>query len=244
MLLIKQSKLVIAVLTVLCISAKTHANNTSGVTGPIVKPNDQSYQFRTAYTPSDNGEREQLVVRMNVQKSVSDDVRLRVVGQVRDTTGSFEFDSISADLLWQFQHKEDGIWDSAVRFDLKARKAHRSEGFSFKWTNRWSFAPEWSLTQVLSFSRDIGGDNPASGTYLESRTGLAYKSSKNLTFSLDSFNQLGKIGDFGSANQESHQIGPSMSGKIEGFSYSVSYLAGVSSAAKDNVFRLFIGKSF
>ncbi|GAA6183243.1 MULTISPECIES: hypothetical protein [Alteromonadaceae] len=241
---IKRTKLSFKILFVLCISFNANANNTSGVTGPIVKPNDQSFQFRAAYTPSEDGEREQMVARMNVQKSISDSVRLRLVGQVRDTTGSYELDSISADLLWQFQHKEDGIWDSAVRFDIKTRKAHRSEGLSFKWTNRWSFAPKWALTQVLSFSWDIGGDNPATGTYLESRTGITFKTDKNLSLGLSSFNQLGKIGDFGSTNQYSHQIGPSISGKVEGISYSVSYLAGVSSAARDNVFRIFIGKSF
>ncbi|MDO6692432.1 hypothetical protein Q4574_04005 [Aliiglaciecola sp. 3_MG-2023] len=231
---------------ILCISfsyTKAHANNTSGVTSPIVNPKDQSFQFRTAYTPSENNHREQLVVRMNVQKSILESVRIRLVGQVKDTTGNFEYDALSADLLWQFQHRQDGIWDSAVRFDIKTRKAHRSEGLSFKWSNRWSFADKWSITQVLSFSWNVGGESPATGTYLESRTGIAYTTNK-VTLGLDSFNNLGKIGDFGKGNEQSHQIGPSVSGKYQGLSYSISYLRGITNGARDNVFRFFVKKAF
>ncbi|MFA3790374.1 hypothetical protein AB6T38_04580 [Aliiglaciecola sp. SL4] len=241
---IKHLKSFFNFILVLCISFSANANNTSGVTGPIVKPNDQSFQIRTAYTPSENGDREQYVIRMNAQKSITDSVRFRMVGQVRNTTGNFELDSISADLLWQFQHKEDGIWDSAVRADIKTRKAHRSEGLSFKWSNRWSFAPKWSLTQVLSFTWNIGGDNPATGTFLETRTGITYKANKNVTLGFDSFNNLGKIGAFGNSNDQSHQIGPSISGKYQQLSYSFSYLKGITNGARDDVIRLFVKKPF
>lgn len=57
------------------------------------------------------------------------------------------------------------------------------------------------------FKLVFGGENAPSGTQFQTRARIAYKLPSGLTLGFDSFNRYGKVGDFGSFNQQGHQIG-------------------------------------
>jgi hypothetical protein len=58
------------------------------------------------------------------------------------------------------------------------------------------------------------------------------------------FNEFGEIGDFGSFNDQSHQIGPMIGGSIGGLKYEMRYLAGISNGTRDHNFGLRFNKAF
>lgn len=220
------------------------ANNVGGVYGPVVNSDDKTFQFRAAHSPSENGGNDLTVMRGHYQKAFKQNLRWRIVGQVRDVDGSYEFDNAAAELVWQFQQKGDNHWDSALRFDFRTRKGDRPENVALNWTNQWAISNRMSVTALASLSWFFGGDNAPSGTQLETRARIAYKLSSDLTLGFDSFNRFGKIGDFGSFNEQGHQIGPTLSGKLADYSFMIGYLAGVSNGARDDVARLWISRSF
>jgi hypothetical protein len=58
------------------------------------------------------------------------------------------------------------------------------------------------------------------------------------------YNEYGKLGEFGSFNDQNHQIGPMLGSTIGGVKYEVRYLAGVSNGSRDHNFGLRFNKSF
>lgn len=58
------------------------------------------------------------------------------------------------------------------------------------------------------------------------------------------FNSWGKVTDIGSWNEQEHQLGPALSGKMGEFKYQLGYLAGISNSADDHDFRFWVSKQF
>lgn len=125
----RHSKVSLAAL-VLFASYTVSANNVGGIYGPVVKTDDKSFQFRAAHSPSENGGNNLTVIRDHYQQAFRNNLRWRLVGQVRDVDGSYEFDNAAAELVWQFKQKEDRHWDSALRFDFRTRKGSHPENIA------------------------------------------------------------------------------------------------------------------
>ena len=233
--------LTVGLLGLLCF--KAHASNTSGVHGPVVNPDDRSAQYRLGFAPGEDGGQDAWAHRFHYQHAFNQDFRWRVITQFRDVADELEYDYLRAELLYHFRHREQGIWDSGVRFDIRTRKGSRPELFSINWTNQWQFTPEWRLRGVVIGGWAFGG-NAVGGTRLETRASLTRKLDNGSRFGVEMFNEFGKVNDMGDFNSQEHQIGPVLSGKLGGISYQLGYLAGISNGADDHTYRLWFGKSF
>lgn len=227
------------------LSSCAFASNTSGVHGPGVKEDDRSMQLRLALSPSDEDDQvDNWAYRLHYQHSFNDRVRGRVVIQYRDRE-TFEYEYVRAEILYNFKKKEtDGMWSSGIRFDVRQRRSDNPEEFAMHWTNQWDSKNGIRVRGIVVGSWEFGGDKAGSGTEIQTRSSVSKKLHNGLTVGVEMFNDLGRIGSFGSFNSQGHQIGPMVGGTIGGLKYEVRYLAGVSNGSRDHNFGFRINKSF
>jgi hypothetical protein len=221
------------------------AANTSGVHSPNVDPNDRSAQIRSALSPGDeDGEVDQWGYRFHYQHALNDRIRVRGIVQYRDR-GEFQYEYLRAELLYNFKKQaDDGIWSSGVRFDIRQRRSDSPEEFAINWTNQWSLANGIRVRGILIGAWQFGSDRADSGTAIETRSSISKRLDNGLRVGVEMFNDFGEVGEFGSFNDQSHQIGPMIGGTIGGFKYEARYLAGVSNGSRDHNFGLRFDKSF
>lgn len=232
-------------LALLALSSLVCASNTSGVHGPNVKEGDKSMMLRIALSPADeDGQADNWAYRLHYQQAFNDKVRGRIIVQYRDR-GEFQYEYIRGEILYNFKKKSvNGIWSSGVRFDLRQRRGSRPQEFAMHWTNQWDLSNGYTLRGILVGARQFGSDQRASGTLIETRASINKKLESGISIGIESFGGYGQLGEFGSFNDQSHQIGPVISGSFAGFKYNARYLAGVSNGTRDHNFGLFINKSF
>lgn len=216
------------------VSANLSAN-TSGVHGPNVNADDRSMQLRLAFSPADSGAMEDnWASRLHYQHAFSDRWRGRVILQVRDR-GDFQYDYLRTELLYNFKKKNAAdIWSSGIRFDLRTRRGDRPEEFAVNWTNQWDLDNGIRVRGILIASNQFNSDSADSGIQLTSRASISGKLDNGLRIGMEMFNDYGKTGDFGGFNQQSHQIGPMIGGKIDAIKYEFRYLFGITGQGRDH----------
>jgi hypothetical protein len=232
-------------LCLLFVMGHSLASNTSGVHGPNVSADDRSMQLRFALSPGDeDGQTDNWAYRLHYQHSLSDRFRARIVVQYRDR-GEFRYEYLRGEFLYNFKKQaDDGIWSSGARFDARQRRGGKPEEYALSWTNQWNLASGIRIRGIVSGARQFGGDRVFSGTEIGTRSSISKKLNNGLRVGIEMFNEYGEIGEFGSFNDQSHQIGPMIGGTIGGFKYEARYLAGVTKGARDHNFGLRFGKSF
>ncbi|MFC4700396.1 hypothetical protein ACFO4O_09525 [Glaciecola siphonariae] len=232
-------------LVTIALGNKALAANTSGVHGPNVDANDRSMQLRLALSPGDeDGQTDNWGYRLHYQHSLNDRVRGRVIVQFRDRS-EFQYEYLRGEILYNFKKRADqGIWSSGVRFDIRQRRSDNPEEFAVNWTNQWDLANGIRIRGILIGAWQFGSDRAFSGTEIETRSSISKKLENGLRVGVEMFNEFGEIGDFGSFDEQSHQIGPFIGGSVAGFKYEFRYLAGVSDATRDHNFGLRFNKSF
>jgi hypothetical protein len=236
--------LAMMLLAMMVLPGKAFASNTSGVHGPNVKEGEKSAQFRIALSPGDeSGDVDRWAYRLHYQQAFSNKLRGRVMVQYRDR-GDLEYDYFRGELLYNFKKRDDGIWSSGVRFDLRTRRGDRPEEFAINWTNQWDLEGGYRIRGILIASRQFGSDSAFSGTGLSARSSLSKKLDNGMRVGVEMFNSLGKLDDFGSFNEQSQQFGPMFGGSIGGLKYEFRYLAGISNGSRDHNFGLRFNKSF
>ncbi|MFT6267940.1 MAG: hypothetical protein ACJAVV_000745 [Alphaproteobacteria bacterium] len=229
----------------MALSTGAFASNTSGIHGPGVKEGEKSAQLRLALSPGDeDGQADNWAYRAHYQQAFNDKVRGRIILQYRDR-GSLQYEYIRAEVLYNVKKKENnGIWSSGVRFDVRQRRSDNPEEFAINWTNQWELSNGFRVRGILIGAWQFGSDKAASGTKIETRLGVSKKIDSGLTLGVEMFNNYGKLGEFGSFNDQSHQIGPMIGGSIGGVKYQLRYLAGVTNGARDHNLGLRFNKSF
>lgn len=221
------------------------AANTSGVHGPNVNPDDRSMQLRIALSPADEDEDvDNWAYRLHYQYAFNDRFRARVILQYRDR-GEFQYEYIRGEFLYNFKKQAaDGIWSSGLRLDTRQRRSDSPEQVSLNWTNQWNLSNGIRIRGILIGSWEFGSDKAFSGTEIETRSSISKKVGNGLRLGIEMFNEFGEVGDFGSFNDQSHQIGPMIGGTIAGFKYELRYLAGVSNGTRDHNFGLRFNRAF
>lgn len=229
----------------LALALPSAASNTSGVHGPGVKAEDRSMQLRLALSPGDeDGQQDNWAYRLHYQHAFNDEFRGRVILQYRDR-GSFQYEYIRAEMLYNFKKTvNDEIWSSGVRFDIRQRRSDNPELFAANWTNQWDLSNGIRIRGILIGAWEFGSDKAFSGTKIETRSSITTKLENGLTVGVEMFNDFGRLGNFGSFNDQGHQIGPMLGGSVGGLKYQVRYLAGISDGSRDHNFGLRINKAF
>lgn len=137
---------------------------------------------------------------------------------------------------------------SGVRFDIRTRRGERPEEYALNWTNQWSLKNGIRIRGILIASRQFGSDNAADGTAISTPSSISTKLYSRLHVGLEMFNEYGELGNSGSFNAQSHQIGPMLGGTLPksmgGLKYEFRYLAGVSNGSLDHNLGLRFNKAF
>lgn len=242
--MVARLKRTILLLSILLPSAFVSATNTSGVHGPVINPDDSSAMYRISIVPGEDGAKNALAHRLHYQKAIDESFRWRIMGQIRERNGNTEWDYVRAELLWFFRpEKADDNWNSGLRFDIRTRRGSRPEQFAINWTNQWDLDEKWRLRGILIGAWQFGG-TATTGTLAETRASLSYKLASGSRVGVEMFNSWGKVTDIGSWDEQEHQMGPVISGKLGEFNYQLGYLAGISESADDHDFRLWVSKKF
>lgn len=219
------------------------AQSTSGVSGSEVTAGEHLFDYRFAYSPENDGNDEGFVHRFHYQYGLTERLRGRALITF-SKRGAEPLKARIASLEGLYQFKErDGKsgWDSAIRLDgnipLEADKPGRGR---VAWHNQYRFEDGVELRGVLLVGREFG-DLARPGASIETREETTFPLKSRVRVGAQMFNVYGTTADFGSFDEQRHQIGPVVKGRLgEHLRYEASALIGVSEAASDADFRLFV----
>ena len=222
------------------------AQNVGGVFGPVVKEGDRSFQYRAAFSPSQDGGADRFVHRIHYQHALSDSLRWRVVAQGSDVeTGDLEGNFVVGELHWQFlDAKEDG-WSSAFRLD--GRLSEGDDGahlVGLNWTSQVPLTEDLSFIGVVLLAEELG-DRARDGTFAQTRASLTYTLENKNKIGVEMFNVHGDLGDLQALDEQNLTVGPTFSTKLnEDWSLFAGAQFGLTDSARDADFRLWFGRSF
>ena len=103
-----------------------HAQSTSGVPSPGVKPGTSALEYRIGVRPAEDGAETQLANRFHYQRAVSDAWRWRMIGQLRGPADDQKVDQLQGQLLWDLS-EDDDRWRTGLRFDAIMRNGAGAE---------------------------------------------------------------------------------------------------------------------
>lgn len=240
-------RLIAAATAALSLASPAFAQSVSGVSGAEVKAGDNSFEYRAAFSPEDDGKEEGFAHRLHFQHAFDDSWRGRViVAQGKRGSEALTTQSVSVEILRQFLESEDtGGWDSAIRIDgVVPVEDGRPGRARIAWLNGVDLGERWDARANIYFAREFG-DLRKDGVLIETREELTYKVGSGVKIGAQMFNSYGSTDHFGSFDQQKHQLGPVLKGKLgEHVKFEFSTLFGVSSAASDADIRLFVSYGF
>lgn len=216
------------------------ATQTGGVFGPVVNEGHRSAQYRVGHDLDNHG----LAQRLHYQQALNDDLMWRFVAQARKTGESdVDFDFVQGELFWQLADLRPN-WAHGLRFDLRLRDSGRPAQIGVNWMHQIEFADNWQarllLLSVLQF-----GDDAASGVFLQTRASVGYAASDRYRLDLSMFSSYGSTADFAAFDQQSHQLGPTLTVQVNRrWQVQAGYLAGLTDGTPDNVVRLWLSRRY
>lgn len=221
------------------------AQNTGGVFGPVVNPDERSVQYRLAYVPEEDGADHRYAHRLHGQIALDNRRMARLVVQGGDRGGpdGLEFEFVQAELFWELSDEQATEWNSGLRFDARISGDDRPDQLGLNWTNQFRITDRF-FARAIALSAVQLGDNAADGVLLSARGSLNYKLDQGYSVALESYNSLGSTEDFG-LEDRSQQVGPSVSGSLEGgWGWTAGTLFGLGDTAPDTNFRIWLGRKF
>lgn len=245
MILSRQTKnaLALAFAGALLAAAPAFAQNTSSVSGADVKEGTRVFEYRAAYAPEHDGKDSAFAHRLHYQHAFDGSWQGKVIVEQSETGGgSLEFRSVSLELQKQFLESENsGGWDSALRFDGRIPTEDGRPGRArADWLNSVDFGDGWQARGDVYLGHEVG-DLAKDGFTLETREELTKKLPNGLRLGAQMFNNFNTTAHFGSFDEQRHQLGPVIKGKIsKHVGYNAGVLFGLSDKAPDTDFRLFL----
>lgn len=220
------------------------AQNTGGVFPPMVNEGHKSLQYRVAVNPDNDQDEFGFAQRLHYQQAINGDLMWRVIGQTRKTASSdFDLDYLQAELFWELSD-DAAKHKTGFRFDARIRDDNRAEQFGVNWMNQFNLKNEWTIRTVTMTSVQTG-NSAADGVNFQSRGQIAKKLGSGPTIGVELYNDYGRIGNFGSFDEQNHTIGPFISTPIaKDVSIFAGPLFGLSDAAPELEARLWITKGF
>lgn len=222
------------------------AQSVSGVSGSDVKAGEDTIEYRFAYSPDNDGREEAYTHRFHYQHGFSDSLRGRLLMVMGNKGGdAVEVQSLSAEVLYQFVESEkSGGWDSAIRLDgVVATVDGRPDRIRVGWHNALELSKDWELRTVLLLGKELG-DNHRSGLSIETREELTFKIRPKYRLGVQAFNNLNTTGHIGSFDEQRHQVGPILKGKLtDHLKFELSTLFGISDDPTDVDARFFLSYS-
>lgn len=229
-------RVVLALALALTASGAAAAQTTGTVFGPETAPGDREIEYRIAAGFAEAGGDAALAHRFHYQQAMGEALRWRAIIAWDDPAGGdFELDHVQAELLWQIVERTPGGFSSGLRFDARV-----SEGddvpheIGVNWTSQWVLGGGWRARALLLLDRDVG-PRANDDWIVETRASLYRSLDNGLALGIESFNEFGGIdAGFGGFDDQSHQLGPVVSGDLAfGVEWSAGVLFGLSDGADD-----------
>jgi len=222
----KHSVLASAAIFALIASPAALAQTTGTVFGPSVNAGDRAVEYRLGVEWNESGDAPDLAHRFHIQHSFTDALRWRLIASWSDRTGrDLEFDHVQGELLWQIIETTPRGYASALRFEARISGGDDTpHEIGVNWTHQWRLNEDWRLRALVLVDRDVGPD-AEDDWIVETRASLSRRLGQDYRITLESFNEFGGVNaGFGAFDDQSHQLGPVLSGS---FSPTVDWSAGV-----------------
>lgn len=228
--------LITALLSVLLCQAAA-AQTTSSVSGPDITAGERELEYRLGAAFGDTVDDAAFAHRLHYQQAVGEAWRWRVRAGWRDPSGGGPaLDHVQGELHWQLTERTQAGYSTGLRFNARAAaRAGEPDEIGASWLNQWRLENGWRVRAMAGLDRELG-DAASDDWFLETRASLYRSFDGGLALGLESFNDFGAMGEsFGAFDEQSHQLGPVVSGEIEaaGLAWSVGVLFGLSDGADD-----------
>lgn len=217
-------------------SEACYAQSTSGVTGPVIKDNEQSIEYRWAFSKRDGSNDLAINQRLHYQRSFSDDKRVRlIVAGNSDSIQSFGLQS-----MWQLPTKHT----QALRLDTRFNSKFALSRLSFHHAQEFSLGDKWDSRLVLIYSySDLDRYENAKSLGLRTNVFKSIAKGRRVGFELHTtFPSSSEIGD----NADAISFGPFFSsplGLSSKISIYTSALVGLTDTEPDMQLRVFLKRS-
>lgn len=237
----------VAASAVCCLAAApAWAQNTSSVSGSDVKEGTRAFEYRAAFAPENDGQPSAFAHRLHYVHAFDGSWQAKVIVTQSERGGAaLKTRDVSFEVMHQFLESEDtGGWDSAIRFDGRVPTADNRPGRArADWLNSIDFGDGWQVRGNVYVGHEIG-DLAKDGFTLETREELTHKFDNGVRIGAQMFNNFNTTAHFGSFDEQRHQLGPVIKGKLsKHLGYNAGVLFGLSGKAPDADFRLFISYS-
>lgn len=229
----------------ICLPAS--AQNISGVSGADVTANAAKFEYRAGYTPETNGDESAFAHRFNLQYGLDARWRIRAMLVQTDTGGAgLKTQDVSLEVMNQILESENaGGWDSAIRVDGRIPVADDRPGrVRVAWINNVDLGAGWAVRANIYTGKEIG-DLAKDGITLETREEITYAAGNGIKVGAQLLNKFNTTANFGDFDEQRHQIGPVLKGRLfANIKYETSVLFGLSDAASDVDLRFFVSHGF
>ena len=241
MIFSSRTRLLFFGLTATLVLTKTmFAQSTSSVFNPDVSKGESAFEYRAAY----DADSDTFGQRIHYQYGFTDSFRGRIILTQRSTDAEpFDFRYIRFEGQWQFLRDQDVGFDSALRFELQiADGDNRPSRARIAWSTKYVFDNALEIRGVLLTGHQFGADS-GDGFLLDARTQINYPISETAKIGIDYYANFNNHKNIGSFDEQKHSIGPIYKQKLRnGWSFQLGPLFGLSDAASDFDFRLFVIK--
>lgn len=222
----------------LMLASIASGQNTGTVFSPDVEADTRGVDVRFAY----DGDADSLAQRVHYQHSFSDAFRLRGVAAYNsDSSTNFDYRYFRLEGQYQFLEDDQAPFDSAVRAELQfADGDNLPSRVRFGWSNKMDLNKLWQIRGILLTGHRFGPES-SGGYLLGARAQLSRKLNDSVTLAVDYYGDFNDTNEVGSFEEQAHQLGPmvkfDLSDRLGGMA---GVLFGVSDAAADSEFRLFL----
>lgn len=233
----------LATLPLLAWSASVSALNTTSVFSPDVRAGSQLAEYRLSAVPQSGGDA--IAHRLHFQRAWSEDWRWRLIGLLSDSgADDLEYRYMRLELQNQFLSDDVGAWDAAVRYEFQiADNDDRPSQVRVAFTAKRDLNAHWQIRGNFLTGREFGAES-GDGFLLETRAQVT-RALGDYRLGIESFNDFNDTQDTGNFDEQQHQLGPVLKGKIgKRGKFLFSTLFGVSGAADDTDIRLHLIRSF
>lgn len=223
------------------------ASTTSSVGSPNVKKGEAEIAVRAGYSIDKDNPREdeRFRTRAHIKYGFTDTYAVQiVVSQDKRQGDSYEHDGIKFENRFHLIKKADHGFDFGIRANYALKDGDKKPdsvelGF-------YGLVPldayELRLNQI--FSHEVGQE-AVSGVGGETRFQVTRAIAENHRLGVEGFHDFGNFSESSEYAEQSHMIGPVVKGKfLDGYSYEAGYRAGISDAAPDHNFKVFLSKTF
>jgi hypothetical protein len=219
------------------------AQITSSVFSPTVSAGHRTVELRSSFQPGQGDEPDREAHRLHVQTALNGDHSLRLIAQGRSIgDGALDADFLRLEWMWQLT-PDAQAYQTGLRFDVTARDGARPEGVGIIWANQMRTRNGWTLRGHLSGGLEIG-DRARDGLLIGTRASVSRKVG-DVTLGLEHFGQYGSTQDWLTADDQTHQFGPSATFELsDDVDVYLNWLGGLTESSPDAVLRFRISRSF